>query len=303
NQIKSNLFYIALRTSPPVAVGRLLRFGVETLVAGEVLMLCVSIGAFNFWKVEEGRNDEALEIHDIHTGITGIQLSGGKKHYIKSQIKAFQRSRHSTRMKFDKKSLTWVATDRPLKNSSFLSTKILDLCGDLPIFWLQPTYHKGPSLMAPAIHMEGEQEEEEGEGEEGEEEEEEEEEEEGEEEEGEGEEEREEEEEEGGMRRREEEEGEEEESGAMTFDPMLDHQGIFCSECRHSYIHCCQVSYRDILPCRWWVACILGVVSVVHAHFLKPNSPTVLKVMFCKQQCHLYADIYCITLYLVVNTG
>uniref|UniRef100_A0A4W5M722 Leukocyte cell-derived chemotaxin 1 n=1 Tax=Hucho hucho TaxID=62062 RepID=A0A4W5M722_9TELE len=56
-------------------------------------------------------------------------------------------------VKFDKKSLIWVAADRPLKNSSFLSTKILDVCGDLPIFWLQPTYTKGSSLMAPAIHM------------------------------------------------------------------------------------------------------------------------------------------------------
>uniref|UniRef100_A0A8C8HTE4 Leukocyte cell-derived chemotaxin 1 n=1 Tax=Oncorhynchus tshawytscha TaxID=74940 RepID=A0A8C8HTE4_ONCTS len=235
--------YSSSAAKPPVAVGRLLRFGVAALVVGAVLMLCGSIGAFHLWKVsdknvEEGRNDEALEIHDFHTGITGIQLSGGEKHYIKSQIKALQRSRHSTRMKFDENSLTWVAADRPLKNSSFLSTKILDLCGDLPIFWLQTTYSKGPSLMAPAIHMEG----------------------------------------------------------AMTFDPILDHQGIFCSECRHSYTH-------YILPCRWWVACILGVVSVVHAHFLKPNSPKVLKVMFCKQQCHLYADIYCRTLYLVANTG
>lgn len=56
-------------------------------------------------------------------------------------------------VKFDEKSLIWVAADRPLKNSSFLSTKILDLCGDLPIFWLQHTYPKGSSLMAPAIHM------------------------------------------------------------------------------------------------------------------------------------------------------
>lgn len=56
-------------------------------------------------------------------------------------------------VKFDEKSLIWVAADRPLKNSSFLSTKILDLCGDLPIFWLQPTYPKGSSVMALAYHM------------------------------------------------------------------------------------------------------------------------------------------------------
>uniref|UniRef100_A0A8C7F812 Leukocyte cell-derived chemotaxin 1 n=1 Tax=Oncorhynchus kisutch TaxID=8019 RepID=A0A8C7F812_ONCKI len=288
-----------------VAVGRLLRFGVATLV----LMLCGSIGAFHLWKVSDknvklylsfmgpwksitiiiwkgselggSRNDEALEIHDFHTGITGIELSGGEKHYIKSQIKALQRSRHSTRMKFDEKSLTWVAADRPLKNSSFLSTKILDLCGDLPVFWLQTTYPKERRTRdTQRAKRQFDMKEFEAAAEE----------------------------------KNTRDRGREE--GAVTFDAMLDHQGIFCSECRHSYTHCqriceplgynyrgCQVSYRDILPCRWWVVCILGVVSVVHAHFLKPNSPKVLKVMFCKQQCHLYADIYCITLYLVANTG
>lgn len=45
--------------------------------------------------------------------------------------------------KFEEESLIWVAADQPLKDSSFLSTKILDLCGDLPIFWLRPTYPNG----------------------------------------------------------------------------------------------------------------------------------------------------------------
>lgn len=36
--------------------------------------------------------------------------------------------------------LIWVATDTPLSDSAFLSNKIMDLCGDLPIFWLRPTY-------------------------------------------------------------------------------------------------------------------------------------------------------------------
>ncbi|CAL8344937.1 unnamed protein product [Boreogadus saida] len=66
---------------------------------------------------------------------------------------------------------------------------------------------------------------------------------------------------------------------AMTFDPMLDHLGICCSECRRSYTHCqrvceplrgywpwpynyagCRVACRVILPCRWWVARMLGRV-------------------------------------------
>lgn len=36
--------------------------------------------------------------------------------------------------------LIWVAADTPLSDSAFLSNKIKDLCGDLPIFWLRPTY-------------------------------------------------------------------------------------------------------------------------------------------------------------------
>ena len=45
--------------------------------------------------------------------------------------------------KFEEESLIWVASEQPLKDSGFLSTKILDLCGDLPIFWLRPTYPNG----------------------------------------------------------------------------------------------------------------------------------------------------------------
>lgn len=39
--------------------------------------------------------------------------------------------------------LIWVAADTPLSDSTFLSNKIKDLCGDLPIFWLRPTYTTG----------------------------------------------------------------------------------------------------------------------------------------------------------------
>lgn len=41
--------------------------------------------------------------------------------------------------KFDD-DLIWVAADTPLSDSTFLSNKIKDLCGELPIFWLRPTY-------------------------------------------------------------------------------------------------------------------------------------------------------------------
>lgn len=38
--------------------------------------------------------------------------------------------------------LIWVAADTPLSDSAFLSSKIKDLCGDLPIFWLRPAYSR-----------------------------------------------------------------------------------------------------------------------------------------------------------------
>lgn len=41
--------------------------------------------------------------------------------------------------------LIWVAADAPVPDSSFLSSKITDLCGDLPIFWLRPAYSGGKS--------------------------------------------------------------------------------------------------------------------------------------------------------------
>lgn len=64
----------------------------------------------------------------------------------------------------------------------------------------------------------------------------------------------------------------------MNIDPMLDHQGVCCSECRRSYTHCvriceplggpnwpyhyrgCRVVCRVVMPCNWWVARILGLV-------------------------------------------
>lgn len=69
------------------------------------------------------------------------------------------------------------------------------------------------------------------------------------------------------------------EEGTMTFDPMLDHTGVCCTECRRSYTQCqriceplggfepwpyhyrgCRVACRAIMPCRWWVGRILGIL-------------------------------------------
>ncbi|XP_076026153.1 leukocyte cell-derived chemotaxin 1 [Genypterus blacodes] len=238
--------------------------------------------------------EEAVEIHDFQIGITGIRFFHGDKCYVKkSQIKAslpqmeaqdkaslmFDLTDEIMPVRYDEDFLIWVAEGQPVKDTSFLSNKILSLCGELPIYWLQPVrpkdgerrkrdtrrakrqFNRGEMEAAAedrnaVTHSEDDT-----------------------------------------SRVGEEEEGAESagsaynpenpyqrraeagEPGAMTFDPMLDHQGICCAECRRSYTHCqriceplrgywpwpynfrgCQVACRVILPCRWWVARILGVV-------------------------------------------
>uniref|UniRef100_A0A3Q3QNQ7 Leukocyte cell-derived chemotaxin 1 n=1 Tax=Monopterus albus TaxID=43700 RepID=A0A3Q3QNQ7_MONAL len=253
-----------------LTVSRLLRFRAVVLIVGAVLMLCASMAALYVWKVSDknvcnvrytvningetregsveidsdnnlekfktGRGaEEALEIHDFQIGITGIRFFGGDKCYIKSQIKANlpHMGAHNKKSQTDdlptafNTFLIWVAGGQPLKDTSFLNNNILGLCGELPIYWLQPTYTKGRSAYDPEnpYHVRT---------------------------------------------------GEE---GTMTFDAMLDHQGICCSECQRSYTHCqriceplhgywpwpynyrgCQVAWRIIMPCHWWVTRILGYV-------------------------------------------
>ncbi|XP_056145800.1 leukocyte cell-derived chemotaxin 1-like [Lampris incognitus] len=320
----------ASTSTAPAAVGRLLRFGAAAFVVGAILMLCASIGASYLWRandknvynvhysmsvdgetrrgsveIDPGRNlerfrtgsgdEEAVEIHDFQSGITGIRFFRGGKCYVKSQTKAnlpdmglhakepstFDLTEETLPVKFDEDSLVWVAADRPLKDATFLSAKILDLCGDLPIYWLHPSHPKDGERRkrdAQRAKRQFNAEELEAAAEEG---------------------------NSAGLSRDDTSragEGEEEEAqsaagsgfnpenpyhrrapageeGSLTFDPMLDHLGICCSECRRSYTHCqriceplgghwpwpynyrgCQVACRVILPCRWWVARILGVV-------------------------------------------
>ncbi|MGH0160165.1 UNVERIFIED_CONTAM: hypothetical protein FKN15_038798 [Acipenser sinensis] len=269
-------------------------------------------------------SEEAVEVHDFHIGITGIRFAGGEKCYIKAQAKAhipdveslnkesvsFGLEDEIMPVKFDEESLIWVAADQPVKDSSFLSTKIMDLCSDLPIFWLRPTYPKDGQRKKREVprarrqsddydEKEFETDAEEGKAE------------------GDNvtsrevprarrqsddydEKEFETDAEEG--KAESETEGDnvtskpaeekpdfnpenpyhqmlEGEGGTMTFDPMLDHQGICCAECRRSYTHCqriceplggywpwpydhrgCRVACRVIMPCSWWVGRILGVL-------------------------------------------
>ncbi|NWU98818.1 CNMD protein, partial [Upupa epops] len=69
------------------------------------------------------------------------------------------------------------------------------------------------------------------------------------------------------------------EGEGLPFDPMLDHLGVCCIECRRSYTQCqricepllgyypwpynyqgCRTACRIIMPCSWWVARIMGVL-------------------------------------------
>ncbi|XP_014046986.1 leukocyte cell-derived chemotaxin 1 [Salmo salar] len=285
----------------PVATGRLLKSGIVVLIAGAILLLFGAIGAFYFWNnndkhvynvhysmsingnVEEGSmeidatnnmerfrtgsgNEEAVEVHDFQIGITGIRFAGGEKCYIKTQVKAhlpdvetlnkesllFDLEDEVMPAKFEEDSLIWVAADMPLSDPTFLSSKIRDLCGDLPIFWLRPTYPNGGQRKRRAAPRQrrqapGAEEEVDPEAEFN---------------------------PENPYHR-----GLEGEEGTMTFDPMLDHQGVCCTECRRSHTQCqriceplggfhpwpyhyrgCRVACRVIMPCRWWVGRILGIL-------------------------------------------
>uniref|UniRef100_A0A6I8R0L6 Leukocyte cell-derived chemotaxin 1 n=1 Tax=Xenopus tropicalis TaxID=8364 RepID=A0A6I8R0L6_XENTR len=281
-------------TVKPSSNSRLLRIGAVVLISGALLLLFGSIGAFYFWKpndkhvynvhytmsingkVQEGSmeidsgnnletfktgagNDEAVEVHDFQIVSILVTVT---KHYEDEIMPA----------KFDENSLIWVAADQPVKDSSFLSPKLLELCADLPIFWLRPTYPKehqrgkreiGRKVRQAQSQFEAAAEERNARRQ--------------------------------GNRRSQvanETQTTEQETpfnpenpyhlegeGGMTFDPMLDHQGVCCIECRRSYTHCqriceplggyypwpysyqgCRSACRIVMPCSWWVARILGVV-------------------------------------------
>ncbi|CAB1416466.1 unnamed protein product [Pleuronectes platessa] len=244
--------------------------------------------------------EEAVEVHDFEIGITGIRFSGGEKCYIKTQVKArlpdvetlnketmtFNLEDEVMPAKFED-DLIWVAADTPLSDSAFLSNKIKDLCGELPIFWLRPTYSTSGQRKRRAALRQRRQA--------------------------------------AGAAAEKEEDVEAElnpenpyqghlrgprpgrashgcasgsrcrghgveawivsanlsrglegEQGNTNIDPMLDHQGVCCAECRRGYTHCqriceplggyhpwpyhyrgCRVACRVIMPCNWWVARIL----------------------------------------------
>ncbi|KAM8922853.1 leukocyte cell-derived chemotaxin 1 isoform 2-T2 [Lycaon pictus] len=258
-------------TVKPSSPARLLKVGAVVLISGAVLLLFGAIGAFYFWKGSDNH------------GITGIRFAGGAKCYIKAQVKArvpevdtATKQSISSELegkimpvKYEENSLIWVAVDQPVKDNSFLSSRILELCGDLPIFWLKPTYPReiqrerrelarkivttttrrprsgprgnprpgGPNNETrPSVQEDSEP-------------------------------------------FNPDNPYHQQEGESMTFDPRLDHEGICCIECRRSYTHCqkiceplggyypwpynyqgCRSACRVVMPCSWWVARILGMV-------------------------------------------
>uniref|UniRef100_A0A8C6U6Q4 Leukocyte cell-derived chemotaxin 1 n=1 Tax=Neogobius melanostomus TaxID=47308 RepID=A0A8C6U6Q4_9GOBI len=229
----------------------------------------------NLERFKAGDGAEALEIHDFQSGITGIRFFGGDKCYIKSQIKDNLPDVETENrelltdeilpVRSEEAIMTWVVMDQPLKDTKVLSKKIISLCKDLPIYWLQPAdpqarRHRrqvNSRRSGPAAKEERGSEEE-------------------------------------APRAGAEQEDNGSQSagsafnpenpyhvkeGVVAFDPSLDHRGICCAECQRGYTHCqricqplyghwpwpyhyrgCQVACRVIMPCRWWVARILGLV-------------------------------------------
>ncbi|XP_039527379.1 leukocyte cell-derived chemotaxin 1 isoform X2 [Pimephales promelas] len=264
---------------------RLRRTVVFVFIAGATLLLFGGVGGFYLWKVTEkeaisahySRNidikttedlsdagdDKLVEVRDYKAGITAVKFPGKEKCYIKSQVRSeLSEEEANVAVKPEVASLVWMASDEPLKDSSFLSAEILRFCGDLPIYWHHPANSRALRKRRSVTRVRRQN---------------------------------------TGVNRqqtrrrnstssvREDERPEynpenpyhnqEGSEGHMVFDPMLDHRGICCTECHRSYTHCervcephggywpwpynyhgCRPVCRVIMPCRWWAARVMGLV-------------------------------------------
>ncbi|XP_051565038.1 leukocyte cell-derived chemotaxin 1-like [Myxocyprinus asiaticus] len=279
----------------PRGYNRLKRTAIAAFIAGAVLLLFGGIGAFYLWKATEKEvisayyskninikmieddslevnsenNQKTMEVRDFKAGITAVKFPGGEKCYIMSQVRSkLSEEKDIMTVKPDVDSL--VPSEEPLKDQSFLSPEILRFCGDLPVYWQYPAT---PRALRKRRHVTRVRRQSEGESNQRQ------------------------------SRRKntaklvkEEEDVPTESSGpaynpenpyhqsqggeeSMTFDPMLDHRGICCTECQRSHTHCqrvceplggtwqypynfhgCRVVCRIIMPCRWWAARTLGLV-------------------------------------------
>uniref|UniRef100_A0A4W3H3T0 Leukocyte cell-derived chemotaxin 1 n=1 Tax=Callorhinchus milii TaxID=7868 RepID=A0A4W3H3T0_CALMI len=198
---------------------------------------------------------ESVEIHDFKAGLTGIRFAGGEKCYIKTQTKIILPDIAAIKndeelispqdeimpAQFDE-SLVWMAAEQPIKDQHFLlNSKVLEVCGNLPVYWLRPSYLKGKKTrnasikhvrtnMRPSSSPKPT----------------------------------------GSVQLTENE---------IYVDRRLDEQGFCCADCHHGHTHCrriceplggympypyyyrgCRVICVVVMPCNWWVARMLGRV-------------------------------------------
>ncbi|XP_043560426.1 tenomodulin [Chiloscyllium plagiosum] len=233
----------------------------------ESLMKVDAVNSFETFTTGNG-SEESVEIHDFKSGLTGIWFAGGEKCYIKRQNKMILPNTAPIKndeelislqdemmpVKFDE-TVVWVAAEHPIKDQRFLlNSKVLEVCGNLPIYWLRPSYLKDPGFYdfgEPekveedefTTHSETEP-----------------------------------------NRKRPSRSVDDDDLNDYTehglyIDPWYDQNGFCCALCRRGHQYCqrvceplggympypyhyrgCRVICRIIMPCNWWVARILGRV-------------------------------------------
>ncbi|GCB63546.1 hypothetical protein scyTo_0004439 [Scyliorhinus torazame] len=227
----------------------------------ESLMKIDAMNSFETFTTGNG-SDQSVEIRDFKTGLTGIRFAGGEKCYIKSQNKIILPNTAPIKndeelislqdeimpVKFDE-SLVWVAAEQPIKDHQFLlNSKVMEVCGNLPIYWLHPSYLKDlgfydfqePEATEEDVHTAGLEAKLNG--------------------------------------KRSSRSVDPDEANSLDFE-LLDHHGFCCVPCHRGRRHCrrvceplggympypyyyrgCRVICRIIMPCSWWVARMLGRV-------------------------------------------
>ncbi|XP_046880870.1 tenomodulin [Hypomesus transpacificus] len=121
--------------------------GVET----ESVMEIDPAHRIEIFKMGNG-SDEVLEVHDFENGITGIRFAKHQRCYIKTQTrdvpKVTEGKTEDTELSVGETeglvqvddSQVWVPAEEPIANRAFLlSSKIWEICQELPIHWIHPS--------------------------------------------------------------------------------------------------------------------------------------------------------------------
>ncbi|XP_078402375.1 tenomodulin isoform X2 [Cetorhinus maximus] len=240
-------------------LARYLKFG--TLVAlVAVFLLFGSFGVRYYWKQREskvydffyrininGTIKESLMKIDARNNFETFTTGNSSEESV--EIHDFKTQDEIMPVKFDE-SLVWVAAEQPIKDQHFLlNSKVLEVCGNLPTYWLRPSYLKDPGFYdfgepedaeedALTVELEKKP-----------------------------------------NGKRPSRSVNDYRAYGFDFDPLLDDHGFCCAECHRGHQHCqrvceplggympypyyyrgCRVICRIIMPCNWWVARMLGRV-------------------------------------------